>query len=112
MDVVVRWRLPKDDFIKINVHSFFSADPLPNGNTTDIGIVFRDDKGTIVRMYAGTLKIQEARLNEFHAMIYGLRKALFLGDHLVELETDHAAAYWEWRLAPFDGVVPEHQYAV
>lgn len=73
----MRWTLPKIDYIKVNVHGIFFEEPLPNGNRSGIGILFRDDRGTIVRMYAGSLGIQERRLNEFYAMLYALMKAFF-----------------------------------
>ncbi|KAK1378627.1 hypothetical protein POM88_025371 [Heracleum sosnowskyi] len=63
-------------------------------------------------MYAGTLGIQERRLNEFYAMLYGLRKAFFENFNILELESDHAGAYWGWRFEPLKGVILEHQYAV
>ncbi|KAK1373728.1 hypothetical protein POM88_029921 [Heracleum sosnowskyi] len=106
------WSLPKEDFIKVNVHSFFSEEPLENGNTSGIEIFFRNDRGTIIRMYGGTLGIQEKRLNEFYAMLYGLRKAFFENFNLLELESNHAGAYWGWRFEHLDGVIPEHQYVV
>ncbi|KAK1394595.1 hypothetical protein POM88_013651 [Heracleum sosnowskyi] len=90
VDAEPLWSLPKEDFIKVNVHSFFSEEPLENG----------------------TLKIQERRLNEFYAILYRLRKAFFENFNILELESDHAEAYWGWRFEPFDGVIPEHQYVV
>ncbi|KAK1379691.1 hypothetical protein POM88_021602 [Heracleum sosnowskyi] len=112
MDARVLWTLPKDDFTKINVHGFYPDEPLPNGNRSGIGIVFRNDKGTIVRMFGGSLGIQERRLNEFYAMLYALRKAFFLNHNLVELEFDHPGAYWEWRHSRVDGAIPEHLYVI
>ncbi|KAK1386586.1 hypothetical protein POM88_014764 [Heracleum sosnowskyi] len=50
VDVGILWTLPNDDFIKINVHGYYSEEPLPNGNHTGIGIVFRDDRGPIVQL--------------------------------------------------------------
>ncbi|KAK1383200.1 hypothetical protein POM88_020935 [Heracleum sosnowskyi] len=50
VDAWVQWTLPKDDYIKINVRSFFTEDPLPNGNRSGISIIFRDDRGTIIRV--------------------------------------------------------------
>lgn len=112
VDAGVRWSLPKLDYIKINVHGIFFNEPLPNGNNSGIGIVFRDDRGTTVRMFAGFLGIQERRLNEFYAMLYALRKAFFYDLHLLELESDHPGAHWEWHHSRFDGAVPEHEYVI
>lgn len=87
MDAGILWTLPKKDFIKVNVHGVFYDEPLPNGNTSGIGVVFRDDRGTIIKMYAGTLHIEGRRMNEFYAMLYALRKAFFLEYNLLELDT-------------------------
>lgn len=102
VDAGVLWTLPKEEFIKINAHSFYSDDPLPNGNSSGIGIVFRDDRGTIVRMIAGSLRIQGRRLNELYSLLFALRRAYFESYNLVELETDHGGAYWEWKRSSID----------
>ncbi|KAK1383286.1 hypothetical protein POM88_021021 [Heracleum sosnowskyi] len=112
VDAGILWTLPKQHFIKINVHSFFTNDPLPNGNRSGIGIVFRNDRGSMVHILAGSLRIQDRRLNELYAMHYALRRAFFENYNLLELETDHGGAYWEWKLSNRDGVRLEHQYIV
>ncbi|KAK1372962.1 hypothetical protein POM88_029155 [Heracleum sosnowskyi] len=61
-------------------------------------------------MYASSLGIQERRLNEFYAMQYALRKAFVGNFNLLELESDHAGAYWEWRHSCFNGAIPEHEF--
>lgn len=104
MDAGILWTLPKKGFIKANVHAIYYEDPLPNGNSSGIRVVFRDDRGTILKMYAGTMHIEGRRLNEFYAMIYALRKAFFLEFNKLELDTDHQGAYWEWRFSLGDGV--------
>ncbi|KAK1391581.1 hypothetical protein POM88_010637 [Heracleum sosnowskyi] len=108
VDAGILWTLPKEYFIKINVHSFYLDEPLPNGNRSGIGIVFRDDRGTMVRMIADSLRIQRRRLNELYAMQYALRRAFFENYNLLELETDHGEAYWEWMRSNEEGVRPEH----
>ncbi|KAK1372963.1 hypothetical protein POM88_029156 [Heracleum sosnowskyi] len=110
VDVGIHWTLPKDDFIKINVHGVFFDEPLPNRNRSGIGIVFRYYRGAIVRMYAGSLGIQERRLDELYAMQYALRKAFFGNFNLLELESDHVGAYWEWRHSHFNGAIPGHEF--
>lgn len=69
VDAGVLWRMPRDGFIKINVHACFYEKPLPNGNRTCIGYVIQTDGGRIVRMIAGSLGIHERRMNEFYAML-------------------------------------------
>lgn len=111
VDAGVLWRMPRDGFVKINVHACFFEEPLPNGNRSGIGYVFRDDHGRIVRMVAGTLGIQERKINELYAMLMGLRRAYLESITQMVLETDNAGAYWEWRFSDGD-VIPEHRYVV
>ncbi|KAK1375491.1 hypothetical protein POM88_031684 [Heracleum sosnowskyi] len=93
----VQWSLPPHGCYKINVHFFFTDQPLPNGNVSGIGVVIRNHKGKIVRMVAGSLGIREQRLNEHYAMLEGLKRA-FLEDRF-EIEVHHSATYSEARRA-------------
>lgn len=112
VDVGIRWTLPKYGYFKLNVHGSFYEEALSNGNKSGIGIIIRDDKDSIVHMYAGSLGIQERRLNEFYAMLYALRKAFFGDYHLLQLESDHPGAHWEWRHSRFVREIPEHEYVL
>lgn len=63
-------------------------------------------------MVGGSLGIQEARINEFYAMLMALRRAYWENYNDLILETDNAAAFWEWTFVNMEGVVPEHRYVV
>lgn len=63
-------------------------------------------------MVAGTLGIQDRRLNELYALMEGLKRA-YLDDWFdIVLESDNEAACWEWLDAAELGVIPEHRYVV
>lgn len=80
----------------MNVHAVFYDPPLPNGNTTRIGIVIRDDEGQILAMITGTLGHLNQRANELWAILLGLRLAHKIRENAVELETESADALREW----------------
>lgn len=48
VNVNVRWVMPPEGVIKCNVHSFFTEEPLENGNQSSIGVVFRNCEGMII----------------------------------------------------------------
>lgn len=109
---VFRWRMPTFGAVKVNVHGFFSDEPLQNGNRSGIGIVIRDHRGKIIRLCMGSLLIEDRRVNEFYAMFEGLVRA-YLDDHeVLELETDNLAAHWEWENSLNNGVPQEHLFIV
>ena len=62
------WSRPTADFVKINVHAVIYNPPLPNGNTTGVGIVIRDDEGFILAIISGTLGHINTRANELWAI--------------------------------------------
>ncbi|KAK1371499.1 hypothetical protein POM88_037591 [Heracleum sosnowskyi] len=74
---------------------FYTDEPLPNDNRSGIGVAIRDHKGRILRLFAGSLRINDRRENEFYAMFEGLIKAYLAGKDVVELETDNLVAPWE-----------------
>lgn len=107
-----RWRMPRRGMVKINVHGVFFEDPLPNGNISGIGVVIRNSRGKILRMLAGSLGITLRRVNEFHALLEGCKRAFAeTWEHYV-LETDHLDSFWEWRNSSLEGVLPEHAFVV
>lgn len=63
-------------------------------------------------MVGGSIGIQEERINEFYALLMALRRAYQENYNDIILETDNAAAYWEWTFVNMEGVVPEHRYVV
>lgn len=42
------WDFPQPGFFKINAHDIILNEPLPDGNTTGISIVVRDDEEVII----------------------------------------------------------------
>lgn len=110
--VKVLWRLPPEGRYKINVHSFYSEIPLPNGNMTGIGVVIRNHRGRIMCMLAGSLVIEDRRLNELYALLEGLKRAYLDDKFDVIVESDHEDSVWEWRTAETNRVVPIHRYVI
>ncbi|KAL1811943.1 hypothetical protein ACET3Z_022008 [Daucus carota] len=90
------WKFPAQGFIKVNVHAFTLDVALPNGNDSGIGIVLRDRKGTIIKMYYGTIRNLTMRANELWALLVGLKGAFIEQENMVELETDNGEAVKEW----------------
>lgn len=112
VDVQPRWELPRSGFVKINVHSFFSDQRLPNGNISGIGVVARDHKGNILSMLAGSLGKERRRNNEFFAFMEGLKLAYARNYQKVTLESDHVNAYWQWKDSLQAGCHPDDEFIV
>ncbi|KAL1811129.1 hypothetical protein ACET3Z_021194 [Daucus carota] len=55
-----------------------------------------ESKGTILRMYSGTIRNLNRRANELWAMLVGLKGAFIKDEHMVELESDNHEAIKEW----------------
>lgn len=97
--MVKSWVGPLKGFAKVNVHAFTLDHPMPNGNDSGIGIVVRDRKGTIIKMYSGTIRDLTKRGNELWVMLIGLKGAFLEDEHMVELEeleSDNKEAVKEW----------------
>lgn len=45
----VHWRMPAHGAVKVNVHRFFTDDPLENSNRSGIGVVIRNHRGKLLR---------------------------------------------------------------
>ncbi|KAK1356109.1 hypothetical protein POM88_008176 [Heracleum sosnowskyi] len=108
VNVNVRWEMPPKGLIKINVAGFFSEQPLENGNVSGIGVVFRNSRGSILRMYAGSLQKMDRRINELFAMLEGMKRAFYANFPDYILETQHVDAFWEWRHSSIEGATPDH----
>ena len=94
--MVKYWTFPAKGFVKVNVHAFTLDNRLPNGNDSGIGIVIRDRKGTIIRMYSGTIRNLTRRANELWALLVSLKGAFLENEECVELESDNWEAIKEW----------------
>lgn len=55
----VRWRMPAHGAVKVNVHGYFTKEPLSNGNRSGIGVVIRNHRGKLLRIYGGSLGIDK-----------------------------------------------------
>lgn len=107
---VVRWRLPVYGAVKVNVHGFFSEDPLPNGSRSGIRVVIRNHRGKILRLLGSSLGIEEERTNELYAMLQGLIRVHLDQHDYLELETDNVGAFWECDNLLLNGVPVEHEF--
>lgn len=92
----IGWDFSTIGFAKIDVHAVYYDPPLPNGNTTGMGIVIRDENGTILAIITGTLGHLYRRANELWAMMLGLQLAHKIGENSVELETESKEAIRDW----------------
>ena len=108
VDVNPRWTMPRPGFVKINIHGCFFVNALPNGNVTEIGIVIRNSRGRIIRMLSGSLGCTNPRINEFHAMLEGCKRAYAEKMEHFVLESDHVDSFWEWRNSSLEGAHPDH----
>lgn len=77
---------------------------------TGIGVVIRNHRGGLLRIYSGSLGIEERRTNELYAMLQGLIRAYRDEYDIIELETDNVGAFWEWSDSMTNGVPPEHEF--
>lgn len=96
MNVNARWIMPPKGTLKCNVRSFFSPEPLPNGNHSGIGVVFRNSLGIITHMTAGSLCIEDLRENQFTAFLEGMNEAFYKDYTKIILKMDEVDPYWEW----------------
>lgn len=112
INVNARWVMPNKGLMKCNVHAFFSEDPFPNGNRSGIGVVFRNSKGMITWMVAGSLGYENRRNNEYNAFFEGLKEAYFKKYSKLILETDHVDAFWDWQNSTVLGGPAEHEFVL
>lgn len=63
-------------------------------------------------MLAGSLGIEDRRLNELYALLEGLKRAYLDDKFDVIVESDHEDSVWEWRTAETNRVVPIHRYVI
>lgn len=106
----MRWRMSTYGVVKVNVHGYFTEEALPNCNRSGIGAVIHNHRGKLLKLYGGSLGIEERRTNEIYAMLQGLIRA-YLDEHeVLELETDNVAAHWEWDNSLVNGVPPKHEF--
>lgn len=67
--MALNWVPPPNGTLKVNAHEVSFNVPMPNGNTSGIGVVLRTSDGNLVNCVAGTIP----RINP------GLRRAFVEG---------------------------------
>lgn len=80
--------MPPEGVIKCNVHSFFTEEPLENGNQSGIGVVFRNSEGMIIWVVAGSLCHEDRLKNEYNALFEGVKEAYYKDYKNIILKTD------------------------
>ncbi|KAK1403674.1 hypothetical protein POM88_003279 [Heracleum sosnowskyi] len=108
VNVNARWIMPPKGVIKINVHSFFSEQRLPNGNLSGIGVVCRNSMGDILRILDGSLCTENRRSNEYHAFMEGFKVDFDKGYTNIILESNHLDVYWDWTHSSILGAPVHH----
>ena len=71
-------------------------------------MVIRNSKGKILRLLCGSLGIRNPRINEYHALLEGCKRAYAEKREHFVLESDHLDSFWEWRNSTIEGAHPEH----
>ena len=59
-------------------------------------------------MLSGSLGCTNPRINEFHAMLEGCKRAYAEKMEHFVLESDHVDSFWEWRNSSLEGAHPDH----
>lgn len=100
--------MPPEGVIKCNVHSFFTEEPLENGNQSGIGVVFRNSEGMIIWVVAGSQGHVDRLMNEYSAFFEGFKEAYYKDYKNIILEIDHVDVYWNWYNSSVLGGPPEY----
>lgn len=79
--------------LKVNVHAATFHQPMPNGNTTGIGVVLRTSDGNLVNCIAGTIHGLTSLGAQLWSVQVGLRRAFVEGAESVIIETDNMQAF-------------------
>lgn len=87
---------PPTNFINVNTHVVSFRERLANGNDSGLGVVLRDHRGAILKIYSGTIRDRTKIGNELWSFVIGLRGAFSEDKNLVILETDNVEGVKEW----------------
>lgn len=87
------WVSPPAGALKINVHGVHSSVPIPNGNNTGIGAVFRDTNGEMKFLTIGIIPGLSLIGNQLWAIYSPMRRDFREGFRHVIIETDNYKAY-------------------
>lgn len=91
--MALNWIPPPMGTLKVNVHGAAFAHPMPNGNTTGIGVILRTSNGNMVNCIAGVIPGLSPLGAQLWAVQVGLRRAFVEGARSVILETDNMQAF-------------------
>lgn len=87
------WIPPPPGALKINVHGTHTVIPLPNGNNTGIGAIYRDANGQFKLMTTGVIPRLSRMGNKLWAIYFAMRRTFKEGYHNVIIETDNLDAF-------------------
>lgn len=90
------WSFPPTNYINVNTHVVSFRNRLPNGNDSGLGVVLRDHRGAILKMYSGAIRDMTKIGNELWSFVIGLKGAFFEDENLIILEIDNATGVKEW----------------
>lgn len=80
----------------MNVDAFTFGHQLPNGNNLGMGIVIRDHRGTIIKMYSKKIRNLTPRAFELWSILNGIRGSFSEKANMIEFESDSPDALKIW----------------
>lgn len=93
LSMALHWVPPPPGALKINVHGITVAMPLPNGNESGIGAVYRDAVGSLKHITLGVIPGLSVLGNQMWALYAPLKRAFLEGYRNIRIETDNYEAY-------------------
>lgn len=90
------WSFLARGFFKVNVHDFSLDHSLLNDSDSEMEVVMRDDRGTIIKMYCGMIRNLIMVGNKLWSMVIGLKGDFLKQEYKVELETDNPDRFKKW----------------
>lgn len=91
--MVFNWLPPPNGTLKVNVHGVSFGAPMPNGNTSGLGVVLRTSDGNLVNCVVGTIPGLDPLSTNLWDIVIGLRRAFLEGAIFVILETNNMDAF-------------------
>lgn len=105
------WKIPDEEYAKINLHYLERVDPLPNGNHNGLGIIVRNSSGVKIWGALGPFR----DMTEIPTLIWGFQScilaALSLGFRKMHIEMDNKEAYDTVRIQEFIILPPDQEDA-
>lgn len=91
--MALNWVPPPPGTLKVNVHAASFAHPMPNGNSTGIGVVLRTSDANMMNCIAGTIPGLAPLGAQLWSVQIGLRRAFVERAQSVIIETDNMQAF-------------------